>query len=91
MVSSRSASVAAEPCQGDAGSALRRVLGGIAGCQRLADAYTAGTTRVTFEGRTVEYRSLAEISQALTAGYAAENPAQRRPCITLARFTRDAG
>ena len=57
----------------------------------LADAYTAGTTRVTFEGRTVEYRSLAEIGQALAAGYAAENPAQRRPCVTLARFTRDAG
>jgi hypothetical protein len=57
----------------------------------LAEAYTAGTIRVTFEGRTVEYRSLAEIGQALAAGYAAENPAQRRPCITLARFTRDAG
>jgi hypothetical protein len=57
----------------------------------LADAYTAGTTRVTFEGRTVEYRSLVEIGQALGAGYAAENLAQRRPCITLARFTRDAG
>lgn len=57
----------------------------------LADAYTGGTTRVTFEGRTVEYRSLAEIGQALAAGYAAENPVQRRPCIALARFTRDAG
>jgi hypothetical protein len=55
----------------------------------LADAYTAGTNRVTFEGRTVEYRSLAEIGQALAAGYAAENPALRRPCITLARFSRD--
>ena len=57
----------------------------------LADAFTGGTTRVTFDGRTVEYRSLAEISQALTAGYAAENPTQRRPGITLVRFTRDAG
>jgi hypothetical protein len=57
----------------------------------LADAYTAGTTRVTFEGRTVEYRSLAEIGQALAAGYAAENTAQRRPSVTLARFARDAG
>ena len=57
----------------------------------LADAYTAGTTRVTFEGRTVEYRSLAEIGQALAAGYAAENPARHRPCVTVARFTRDAG
>jgi hypothetical protein len=57
----------------------------------LVDAYTGGTTRVTFEGRTVEYRSLAEIAQALAAGYAAENQAQRRPCVTLARFTRDGG
>ena len=57
----------------------------------LADAFTGGTTRVTFEGRTVEYRSLAEIAQALTAGYAAENPVQRRPSMTLARFSRDAG
>ncbi len=57
----------------------------------LADAYTGGTTRVTFEGRTVEYRSLAEIGMALTAGYAAENTAQRRPSVTLARFARDAG
>ena len=57
----------------------------------LADAYTAGTNRVTFEGRTVEYRSLVEIGQVMAAGYAAENPAQRRPCIILARFSRDAG
>ncbi|MCC6719496.1 MAG: hypothetical protein IT555_16570 [Acetobacteraceae bacterium] len=57
----------------------------------LADAYTGGTTRVTFEGRTVEYRSLAEIGQALAAGYAAENPAQRRPNMTLVRFARDGG
>ncbi len=57
----------------------------------LADAYTGGTTRVTFEGRTVEYRSLAEIAQALAAGYATENPTVRRPCVTFARFTRDAG
>lgn len=56
----------------------------------LADAYTAGTNRVTFEGRTVEYRSLAEIGQALAVGYAAENPSLRRPCITLARFSREA-
>ncbi|MDP3314565.1 MAG: hypothetical protein Q8M47_00680 [Devosia sp.] len=56
----------------------------------LADAFTGGTTRVTFEGRTVEYRSLAEIGQALATGYAAENPVQRRPSMTLARFARDA-
>ena len=57
----------------------------------LADAFTGGTTRVTFEGRTVEYRSLDEIARALAAGYATENPEQRRPGVTLARFTRDAG
>ncbi len=57
----------------------------------LADAFTGGTIRVTFEGRTVEYRSLTEIGVALAAGYAAENPAQRRPGMTLARFTRDDG
>ena len=55
----------------------------------LADAFTGGTTRVTFEGRTVEYRSLDEIARALAAGYAAENPVQRRPVVTLARFSRD--
>ena len=46
----------------------------------LADAYTAGTTRVTFEGRTVEYRSLAEIGQALAVGYAAANQARGPTC-----------
>ena len=55
----------------------------------LADAFTGGTTRVTFEGRAVEYRSLDEIARALAAGYAAENPGQRRPGVTLARFSRD--
>ena len=55
----------------------------------LADAFTGGTTRVTFEGRAVEYRSLDEIARALVAGYAAENPGQRRPGVTLARFSRD--
>ncbi|MBX6746440.1 MAG: hypothetical protein IRY87_30760 [Acetobacteraceae bacterium] len=54
----------------------------------LAEAFAAGTTRVSFEGRTVEYRSLAEISTALSAGYAAENSAVRRPSITFASFTR---
>ena len=54
----------------------------------LADAYATGTLRVTFEGRTVEYRSLAEIERALAAGYAAENVAARRPGVTYATFTR---
>ena len=54
----------------------------------LAEAFAAGTTRVSFDGRTVEYRSLDEISRALATGYAAENSASRRPTMTLARFTR---
>ena len=57
----------------------------------LADAYTGGTMRVTFDGRTVEYRTLDEIARALAVGYAAENTAQRRPNMTLARFARDGG
>ena len=54
----------------------------------LADAFTSGTTRVSFDGRTVEYRTLAEIGAALAAGYASENPATRRPSLTLACFSR---
>ena len=54
----------------------------------LADAFTSGTTRVSFDGRTVEYRTLAEIGAALAAGYASENPATRRPGLTLACFSR---
>lgn len=55
----------------------------------LADAYASGTLRVTFEGRSVEYRSLAEISAALTAGYGAENVTAKRPAFTLATFNRN--
>lgn len=54
----------------------------------LADAFASGTLRVRFEGREVEYRSLADIAAALAAGYAAENTVVRRPSYTLARFTR---
>lgn len=54
----------------------------------LADAFTSGTTRVSFDGRTVEYRTLADICAALAAGYASENPATRRPSLTLACFSR---
>jgi hypothetical protein len=53
----------------------------------LADAFTGGTTRVSVEGRTVEYRSLNEIARALIAGHGAENAAVRRPSVTLGRFT----
>jgi len=54
----------------------------------LGEAFTTGTTRVTFEGRTVEYRALADIARALAAGYAAENSTARRPGTTLASFSR---
>ena len=54
----------------------------------LADAFTSGTTRVSFDGRTVEYRTLAEIGAALAAGDARENPATRRPSLNLACFSR---
>jgi hypothetical protein len=54
----------------------------------LASAYTGGVTRVTFEGRTVEYRSLDELGRAIVALYGAENAAARRPSVTLAQFSR---
>ena len=57
----------------------------------LAAAYTGGTTRVTFDGRTVEYRSLDELGRALAALHGAENSAARRPSATLASFTRGGG
>jgi len=54
----------------------------------LADAYTSGTLRVTFEGRTVEYRALADIAAALAAGHAAEIGTARRQSVTFAGFSR---
>jgi hypothetical protein len=54
----------------------------------LAAAYTGGTTRVSFDGRTVEYRSLDELGRALAALRGAENPTTRRPSVTLATFSR---
>ena len=54
----------------------------------LAAAYTGGVTRVTFEGRTVEYRSLDELARAIAALYGAENAASRRPGVTLVQFSR---
>lgn len=52
----------------------------------LADAYTGGTMRVTIDGRSVEYRSLADIERALSALYAASQSAiSRRPRATVAR------
>jgi hypothetical protein len=54
----------------------------------LADALVAGTTRVSFDGRTVEYRSVADLARLLEAGYAAENAAPSRVSMTLATFSR---
>ena len=57
--------------------------------QTLAAAFTGGTTRVTFDGRTVEYRSLAELGRALSVLHAAENTAARRPSVTFASFSHE--
>jgi hypothetical protein len=54
----------------------------------LVAAFTGGVTRVTFEGRTVEYRSLDELARAITALHGAENAAARRPGMTLVQFSR---
>jgi hypothetical protein len=54
----------------------------------LVGAYTGGVTRVTFEGRTVEYRSLDELARAIAVLHGAENAAARRPGMTLASFSR---
>ncbi|MBW6401980.1 hypothetical protein KPL78_29305 [Roseomonas sp. HJA6] len=55
----------------------------------LAGAYTGGTTRVTFDGRTVEYRSLDELGRALVVLRGAEISAARRPGVTFASFSRE--
>jgi hypothetical protein len=55
----------------------------------LAAAYTGGTTRVSFEGRTVEYRTLDELGRALAVLRGAETAAMRRPSVTLASFSRE--
>ncbi len=55
----------------------------------LAAAFTGGTTRVTFDGRTVEYRSIDELGRALSILHAAENSVARRPSVTFASFSRE--
>ena len=55
----------------------------------LANAYTGGTTRVTFDGRTIEYRSLDELGRALAVLRGAETTSARRPSLTLASFSRE--
>ena len=71
---------------------IRPRLGPGAACRHrraaLAAAFTGGTTRVTFDGRTVEYRSLDELGRALSVLHAAENAAARRPSVTFASFSR---
>lgn len=57
----------------------------------LAAAYTGGTTRLTFDGRTVEYRSLDELARAMSALRGAESSTARRPTVTLASFSRGGG
>ncbi len=66
--------------------ALAQPVGGRAAV--LVAAYTGGVTRVTFDGRTVEYRSLDELGRAIVALHGAENAAARRPGVTLASFSR---
>jgi len=54
----------------------------------LAAAFTGGTTRVTIDGRTVEYRSLDELGRALSILHGAENSAARRPNVSFVSFSR---
>ena len=55
----------------------------------LAAAYTGGTTRVSFDGRTVEYRSLDELGRVLVVLRGAEITAAHRPGVTFASFSRE--
>lgn len=51
----------------------------------LADAYASGTRKVTFDGRTVEYATTAEMERVLIALYQSTLAAtQRRPARTTA-------
>lgn len=55
--------------------------------RELADALVAGVDTVTFEGRTVRYRSRADMEATLRNLYNAANPATRRG----PRISRGAG
>ncbi len=68
------------------GDVLAWALAQPAGTQwfELAMAYASGALRVTFEGRTVEYRSASDMERILRAGHAAINAASRRPAMTIA-------
>jgi hypothetical protein len=53
----------------------------------LADAYLSGALRVTHDGRTVEYRSSADLRGAISALYSASiSTTLRRPAMTIARL-----
>jgi hypothetical protein len=53
----------------------------------LVAAYLGGVLRVTFEGRTVEYRSTDDLAKVLASIYAAATVANRRPRATIARIS----
>jgi hypothetical protein len=53
----------------------------------LAAAYLSGTSRVTVDGRTVEYRSVSEMGAVLNALYGASNADMRRPSYSVARVS----
>ena len=55
----------------------------------LAAAYTGGTTRVTFDGRTIEYHSLDELGRTLVVLRGAEDATARHPSVTLASFSSE--
>ena len=53
----------------------------------LLDAYLLGALRVTIDGKTVEYRSAAEMERVLVLQHSATLAAStRRPGFTLVRF-----
>lgn len=53
----------------------------------LADAYTAGVTKVTYDGKSVDYFSVSGLERAISSLYAASLPAtHRRPGVTIARL-----
>ena len=56
---------------------------------RIERALAKGEHIVRFADRTVEYRSLDELSRALSVLHAAENAAARRPNVTFASFSRE--
>jgi hypothetical protein len=53
----------------------------------LADAYTAGVTKVTYDGKSLDYFSVSGLERAISTLYAVNLPAShRRPGVTIARL-----